>query len=107
MFTKNQFENHIWKVVEKNTAKVASILSQGEGTFDAFNLMNRFTLDTIGEIGFSKDVGSLQDPSSPFLQSFDFAQSALLKRFWTGNGVPVWKFFRFFGLYWEKEMPMH
>ena len=33
-----------------------------------FNLMNRFTLDSIGEIGFGADIGSLEDPSSPFLK---------------------------------------
>ena len=39
-------------------------------------LMNRFTLDSIGEIGFGVDIGALEDPTSPFLASFDHAQKA-------------------------------
>jgi cytochrome P450 len=72
-----------------------------------FELMNRFTLDTIGLIGFSKDIGSLEDPTSPFLKSFDFAQQSMIRRFWTGQNVELWKVFRLFGLFWEKKLPSH
>lgn len=108
MFTKSQFENHIWKVVDQNTTKVLEILQQSKGkAVDMFNVMNRFTLDTIGEIGFSKNIGSLEDPSSPFLASFDYAQGAMIKRFWTGHGFPIWRFLRCFGLLWERMLPSH
>merc|ERR1719313_2977902 len=72
-----------------------------------FELMNRFTLDTIGEIGFSKNIGSIENPNSPFLKSFDFAQQSLIKRFWLGQGVSVWKVLRFFRLFWESKMQGH
>lgn len=104
MFTKRQFETHIWRVIEKNTAKVASILDRTEGTLDVFGLMNRFTLDTIGQIGFSKDIGSLADPSSPFLRSFDRAQQILMLRFWSN---PAWKIMRWLGIGWERELKEH
>jgi len=95
MFTANKFKNHIWKVVEKNSDKVIDLLkaSQGE-TVDFFNLMNRFTLDSIGEIAFAKSIGSLEDASSPFLRSFDRAQQVLFTRF----VVPGWQLLRLLGL---------
>lgn len=34
-----------------------------------------------GEIGFGADIGSLENPVSPFLKSFDEAQRILFKRF--------------------------
>jgi cytochrome P450 len=102
MFTKKQFEGHIYQAVKSNTAKVCDIMSKSKGEqLDMFNLMNRYTLDTIGEIGFSKNIGSLEDPTSPFLKSFDHAQQGMLKRFWSGQGVEVWKLFRMLGLFWE------
>jgi cytochrome P450 len=104
MFTKNAFENHIYTVVDQNTAKVMDILDRTKETIDTFNLMNRFTLDTIGQIGFSTSVGSLEDPSSPFLKSFDRAQQILLLRFWVN---PAWKLMRFLGVGWEPELKEH
>jgi len=72
-----------------------------------FNIMNRFTLDTIGEIGFSRSIGSIEDPSSPFLKSFDYVQGALAKRAYTSQSFPTFKFLRAFNLLWEKELPHH
>lgn len=108
MFTKKVFEDHIWSVVRRNTREVTEILRQADGTsICMFNLMNRFTLDTIGAIGFSKNIGSLADPSSPFLKSFDYAQDALIKRFWLNHGIPSWRLLRFFGLLWERDLQFH
>eukprot|EP00928_Gymnodinium_smaydae_P095036 TRINITY_DN8100_c0_g1_i1.p1 TRINITY_DN8100_c0_g1~~TRINITY_DN8100_c0_g1_i1.p1 ORF type:complete len:525 (-),score=75.15 TRINITY_DN8100_c0_g1_i1:35-1525(-) len=108
MFTKKQFEGHIFKVVSANTMKIRDILKKSAGeVFCMFDLMNRFTLDTIGEIGFSKSIGSIEDPDSPFLKSFDFAQQSMIKRFWIGQTIEWWKLFRFLGLFWEKELPAH
>lgn len=104
LFTKKQFEDHIFKVVEANTSKVANILAQTDGVFDMFDLMNRFTLDTIGETGFSQSIGSLENPSSPFLKAFDRAQQISLIRFWLH---PYWKVLRFFDLWFERELKTH
>eukprot|EP00928_Gymnodinium_smaydae_P095038 TRINITY_DN8100_c0_g2_i1.p1 TRINITY_DN8100_c0_g2~~TRINITY_DN8100_c0_g2_i1.p1 ORF type:complete len:510 (-),score=61.81 TRINITY_DN8100_c0_g2_i1:43-1533(-) len=108
MFTKKQFEGHIFEVVSSNTLKIHDTLKKNAGkVFCMFDLMNRFTLDTIGEVGFSKSIGSIEDPDSPFLRSFDFAQQSLLKRFWIGQNIEWWKLLRFLGLFWEKELPTH
>lgn len=95
MFTAKLFKEHIWTVVQQNSHKLCGILKTVEpGTsVDVFNLLNRFTLDTIGEIGFGKCIGSLDDPSSPFLSSFDRAQQITVYRFLVPPGV--WKLSRF------------
>merc|ERR1712072_303722 len=85
MFTAKLFKEHIWVVVQRNAKKVRSMLkaTEPEKSLDVFNLMNRFTLDTIGEIGFGKCIGSLEDPSSPFLKSFDRAQQITFERWYS------------------------
>lgn len=105
MFTANLFKEHIWLVVRRNARKLRDILESSESgkPVDVFNLMNRFTLDTIGEIGFAKNIGSLEDPSSPFLASFDKAQQIAFWRFRN----PLWKLMRFFGVGTERDTVEH
>jgi cytochrome P450 len=94
MFTGKLFKEHIWLAVQRNAQIVRDILSSSasDQPVDMFNLMNRFTLDTIGEIGFGKAIGSLHDPSSPFLRSFDKAQQISMMRFVN----PAWPLLRLF-----------
>jgi len=105
MFTAKLFKEHIWIVVQRNSRKLRDVLlSQEKGrSVDVFNLMNRFTLDTIGEIGFGKCIGSLEDPSSPFLRSFDRAQQIIFHRFC----VPFWRVLRFSRTGSERETKRH
>jgi fatty acid omega-hydroxylase len=101
MFSHNQFRNHIWRVVDRNCHKVRGLLRDvkpGE-TVDMFNVLNRFTLDTIGEVGFGKNIGSLENASSPFLKAFDRAQQIAVLRFM----VPAWQLFRMFGIAHEAD----
>merc|ERR1719343_247489 len=70
---------------------------------DMFNLMNRFTLDSIGQIGFARNIGSLRDASSPFLKSFDRAQQIAALRFIT----PMWQVRRILRVGVEAEMYQH
>merc|ERR1719199_1246563 len=96
MFTANKFKEHTWTVVRRNAKKLRNVLGDGTWTnkpVDIFSLMNRFTLDSIGEIGFGKSIDSLGDPSSPFLLSFDRAQYIMQKRFL----FPLWRLLRFLG----------
>lgn len=105
MFTASLFKEHIWVVVRRNARKLRNILEATEPgkPLDIFNLMNRFTLDTIGEIGFGKCIGSLEDPSSPFLQSFDRAQQIAFQRFY----LPLWRLLRWLGLGFEWDTREH
>jgi len=107
MFTATLFREHIWIVVRRNAKKLRDILEAAadnpEGVVDVFNLMNRFTLDTIGEIGFGKCIGSLEDPTSPFLRSFDRAQQIAFTRFY----IPIWRHLKRWGLGYESETREH
>jgi len=107
MFTAKLFKEHIWAAVHRNSQKLCSILKNTEPgkSVDVFNLLNRFTLDTIGEIGFGKCIGSLEDPSSPFLSSFDRAQQITVYRFL----IPprIWEVLRFMQQGAEKGSKEH
>ncbi|CAE7864987.1 CYP86A7, partial [Symbiodinium microadriaticum] len=103
MFTANRFKNHIWRVVQKNCGKVLDLLRAHDGDVDMFNILNRFTLDSIGEIGFGASIGSLENAGSPFLTSFDEAQRSLFWRFM----FPGWRLLRFLGLGFERKARTH
>jgi len=105
MFTASVFKEHIWVTVRRNARKLRDMLESSDPAkpVDVFNLMNRFTLDCMGEIGFGKCIGSLEDPSSPFMVSFDRAQEITFWRF----GNPLWKICRRFGICSEKETQEH
>lgn len=53
-------------------------LLQDAGTpLDLQELFFRFTLDSISEIAYGVSIGSLHDPSVPFLRAFDDAQATI------------------------------
>jgi len=105
MFTQSQFKKHIWRVISRNCAKVLTLLRSipPEDTVDVFNIMNRFTLDTIGEVGFARDIGSLDHADSPFLKSFDSAQQISVRRFF----MPFWQTRRWLGVGIERQARHH
>lgn len=106
MFTAKLFREHIWVVVQKNSQKLVRLLqgvAERKEVMDLFTLMNRFTLDTIGEIGFGADIGSLDDPASPFLASFDIVQQVTFLRFI----MPFWQLTRLAGAGPERELQKH
>ena len=108
MFTKSRMTNHIWNVICKNTDKLVEMLSNTphDVTVDIFNIMNRFTLDTIGEIGFGRVVGAMENADSPFMKSFDVAQQVVLLRLI----LPAWRIRRFlkpFFLWGQRKMLLH
>lgn len=106
MFTAKLFKEHIWAAVEHKAAKVRSILEEAAKPgvqVDVFNLMNRFTLDSIGEIGFGKNIGSLEDPSSPFLDSFDKVQQQVVLR----DMQPFWWMMKILNLGSERTLRTH
>eukprot|EP00928_Gymnodinium_smaydae_P032908 TRINITY_DN23724_c0_g1_i1.p1 TRINITY_DN23724_c0_g1~~TRINITY_DN23724_c0_g1_i1.p1 ORF type:complete len:506 (-),score=60.22 TRINITY_DN23724_c0_g1_i1:116-1633(-) len=105
MFSQKQFKTHIWRVIHRNCGKLLHILrgtAPGE-VVDVFKLFNRFTLDTIGEVGFARDIGSLDNADSPFLASFDRAQQISILRF----VLPFWRLKRWLGLGTERDARHH
>mmetsp|Transcript_71399 Transcript_71399/g.167174 ORF Transcript_71399/g.167174 Transcript_71399/m.167174 type:complete len:508 (-) Transcript_71399:78-1601(-) len=104
MFTASRFKNHIWRVLQRNCEKVLEILSSNpDPVVDLFNLLNRFTLDSIGEIGFGTSIGSLENPVTPFLRSFDEAQRIVFRRF----VLPGWRLFQLFAIGSERDSRFH
>mmetsp|Transcript_97063 Transcript_97063/g.222451 ORF Transcript_97063/g.222451 Transcript_97063/m.222451 type:complete len:451 (-) Transcript_97063:209-1561(-) len=104
MFTGKQFENHIWNCVSRHSTRLVTLLSAQEGRqVDIFNWFNRFTLDSIGEIGFGRNINSLEDSSVPFLRSFDRAQQVFSIRFVN----PMWQVVRMTGAFGEGEVREH
>jgi len=105
LFTATSFKEHIWVVVRRNARKLRDMLeaSDPDKPVDIFNFMNRFTLDTIGEIGFARDIGALKNADSPFLKSFDRAQQILFLRL----VVPGWAFQRKLHLFHESDSQHH
>lgn len=113
MFTAKLFKEHIWVVVRRNAKKVRQVLQATKPgkSVDVFNLMNRFTLDTIGEIGFGKSIGSLEDPTSPFLKSFDRGQQVTFDRWFSLSYILKVSFLTLFlGLkpsWWSERRTQH
>jgi fatty acid omega-hydroxylase len=105
MFTQNQMTTRIWKVITNKCDGVINCLLAGgkDSTIDVFNVMNRFTLDAIGEIGFGRDIGALENAESPFLESFDRGQQILFMRMI----VPGWRLLRKLGLCHEQTSQHH
>jgi len=81
--------------MEKKVAKVARILDCTDGAFDLFDLTKRFTLDTLGEIGLAQDIGSLENPDSPFMVALDRIQDMCITRC---VNYPSWKMLQWLGM---------
>ena len=70
-----------------------------------FSLFNRFTLDSIGEVGFGRNLGSLENADNPVLKSFDAAQVYAMQRIIVR--CISWRLERFLGSTAEREMQRH
>jgi cytochrome P450 len=70
-----------------------------------FSLMSRFTLDSIGEIGFGQNIDSLSTYPEyhPFLQSFDRAQAITFERM----RHPLWFIDKIMQIRDERELTKH
>lgn len=108
LFTTNNFKDHMLTTFVKCSQSFVDILdgpaSRGED-MDMFNLFNRFTLDGIGEVGFGRNIGALENPGNPVLQSFDAAQQSIMERFTTRSSF--WKVERFFNAPAERAYKRH
>jgi len=61
---------------------------------DLYPYMQRFTLDTICDVGFGVKVGALATPDMPFIRAVDDAQHHLERRFFW----PLWKLERYLNI---------
>lgn len=108
MFTQSAFRDHMFRTFQKHAEHVARLLRGTAGkseAIDVFDLLNRFTLDSIGEVGFGRDIGSLSDPGNPVARSFDAAQVMSAKRFTTR--ALYWRLFRLLRISEEGRLRAH
>ena len=93
LFSENSFKTTVTAAFHKNGAALERALlaaAAARAPLDVFALLNRFTLDTIGEIAFGVCIHSLEHPAHPFAAAFDEAQQTLDLRFFT----PGWRWLR-------------
>ena len=83
MFSVNSFKSHMMECFVKHGEVLVSILETlpEDKPFDMNDLFMRYTLDSIGEIGFGLDIGSLHNPQHTFARSFDYIQNLANIRF--------------------------
>jgi hypothetical protein len=108
IFTVNNFKGIITRALENQMAKLIAIIdrhaNRGEGAlfslsfrwsrlprnsrctaeFDLQDLLSRFTLNSLCEMGFGKDIGALNtecDEPVPFAKAFDYGQVVVNRRF--------------------------
>jgi cytochrome P450 len=88
MFSVNSFKSHMFESFLKHGHVFLSLLSDAPhgGVVNLNDLFMRYTLDSIGEIGFGYEVDSLHNPSHTFARSFDFIQNLANLRFF----LPTW-----------------
>mmetsp|Transcript_1951 Transcript_1951/g.2783 ORF Transcript_1951/g.2783 Transcript_1951/m.2783 type:complete len:334 (+) Transcript_1951:1384-2385(+) len=94
IFTKNKFTGHVHNTLINNTRKIIKNLdrhiSSGEKEIMMQTQFFKFTLDTIGDIGFGVDLDTLNKRDVPFANAFDTAQKFIAKRTLT----PGWQNFK-------------
>jgi len=84
IFTRNVFNNFVRDSLLKNCDKLIhrldGIAANGE-SIDMQNIMFKFTMDTIGLVGFGIDLKTLEKDNVPFAKAFDQAQKLITTRF--------------------------
>ena len=84
IFTRTQFRENMTRVFAKHCLVLEEVLRaklSGGAVVDMQTLMFRFTLDSIGNIGFGVELDTLRKEELPFATSFDAAQKIAALRF--------------------------
>lgn len=89
VFTNNNFQSLMLETFSDHSQKIVKVieakLKASDAPIEMQTLMYRYTLDSIGRIGFGVDIDSLSK-DVPFAQSFDRAQALSTQRFIS----PLW-----------------
>jgi cytochrome P450 len=97
IFTRNQFQDFMYTVFNRHGKKLCHILddkialesnsiNHGSAQIEMQSYMFRYTMDSIGVIGFGQELETLSSDSVPFADAFDRAQKLVAYRFLT----PYW-----------------
>merc|ERR1711998_149000 len=103
-FTVDKFRQLYLNIFLKFSACAVSRVDEHDGqAFDVQDLFQRYTLDSIGELGFGVQLGCLESTEPiPFAVAFDGAQEQIWYR--TVPDQVLWKVKRLFGLGNERNM---
>ncbi|CEG40452.1 cytochrome P450, putative [Plasmopara halstedii] len=105
LFSARALREHMTPIIQKYTLQLVEILTSAATTntpLDVFELLNRYTFDVFGEIGFGAKMGSMDGAYQPLAQAIDEAQFLSGKRF--KQPVWYWKLRRWFNLGDEKKL---
>mmetsp|Transcript_16556 Transcript_16556/g.19834 ORF Transcript_16556/g.19834 Transcript_16556/m.19834 type:complete len:515 (-) Transcript_16556:611-2155(-) len=95
IFTKKQFTGHVHNTLVNNTNKIIRNIEEHIKSNEPEILMQRqffkFTLDTIGDIGFGVDLDTLSKNDVPFSNAFDTAQKHIAQR---ASFRPGWEYLK-------------
>lgn len=106
VFTNNNFNKLMFDTFAEHALRVSEIIErkmngQATGVVELQTLMFKYTLDSIGKIGFGVEIDSLSQESVPFAVAFDRAQMLSAYRFLNvGWNIPI------LGQLYEKEQEM-
>lgn len=87
VFTNNNFKSLMFETFSEHALKVVRVINnkigatESGGVLDLQVLMFRYTLDSIGKIGFGVNIDSLSKDEVPFAHAFDRAQQLIFYRF--------------------------
>ena len=86
VFTNNNFKTLMFETFTEHSNKIAEVINQkigpkGDGVVELQKLMFRYTLDSIGKIGFGVNIDSIGQEDVPFATAFDRAQVLSASRF--------------------------
>lgn len=90
LFKVNNFRNNMMTVFVEHADKFLAILSRKAETGEPIDLhayFHRYTLDSIGQIGFGVDLNSIAEEGNGFADAFDGSQEAVNYRFL----APFWQ----------------
>ena len=95
LFTEDTFHTTATAALHRSGQALEAVLRASASAspptpVDLFSLYNRFTLDTIGEVAFGVNLGTIANPEQPFIAAFDAAQQALDQRFF----LPGWRWLK-------------
>ena len=84
LFNVRNFETNMTDVFQTHGRELVSILDASLGTpIDAQNIFHRFTLDSIGDIAFGRNIGSLKDEHNAFAAAWDRTNEHIVFRFFS------------------------
>lgn len=108
LFSSRALHEHMTPIVQKYLVQLVAILLDAAASnkcLDVFDLLQRYTFDVFGEIGFGATLHSMDGACQPFAKAMDEAQYLAGKRF--KQPMWFWKLRRWLNVGDEKTLKAH